>query len=134
MRDVFEIAYRYVMPSLRRALTEELYKRKLSKKEIASKLLLSHSLVSRYINGERGYTIELRQFKDVNELVSRLADEVVSKDLSIYEINEKLIKIAIYVMSKKYLCNFHSRIDPDIDPIKCSICPNTFKSGIVEYV
>jgi len=131
---VFEIAYRYVMPSLRRVLTEELYKRKLSKKEIASKLLLSHSLVSRYISGERGYIIELKQFKDVNELISRLADEVISKNLSIYEINEELVKIAIYLMSKRYLCGFHSMIDPNTDQTKCKICPNTFKSSIIEYV
>lgn len=127
MKDVFEIAYRYVMPSLRRALTEELYRRRLSKKEIANILALSHSLVSRYISNERGYLIELRQFEYVKELISRLADEIVSKNLSIYEINERLIKIAMYVMSKKYLCGFHSRIDPATDPVKCNICPNIFK-------
>jgi len=124
--SVFELGYRYLLPSINRRLVEKLWELGLMKIEIARKLKLSHSAVSRYLSMQRGYFINLRRFPDVEEMIAKLALTIKEKNLSIYDIQKEILKIALYVLSRKYLCEYHAKISLGIEPDKCNICPTIF--------
>jgi len=67
MKSIFEIAYRYLIPAIRREIVKMLIRRGFMEVEIARLLNISHSLVSRYLSGERGYKIDLSRYRDVME-------------------------------------------------------------------
>jgi predicted transcriptional regulator len=128
MKTPLEIGYRYILPSLKSQLTKILTtKFNLNQIETSKTLKISKSTVSRYISMERGSKIDLSKFSDINEIMEKLASRILEEKLDEYSIEMELIKITLHILSKKYLCNFHAEIDPQIDPTKCNICPNIFK-------
>lgn len=128
MEDVFELAYRYVVPSVRNALVRELVKRGASRNSVASLLNMSRSAVSRYMNDERGVFIEVARFKDVLNMVEKLADEIIREQSDEYIVQEKVSMIAAYFLSRKYFCMSHRRINPRINIVKCKVCKNVFST------
>jgi hypothetical protein len=126
MKSIFEIAYRYLIPAIRREIVKMLIRRGFMEVEIARLLNISHSLVSRYLSGKRGYKIDLSRYRDVMENIERVVDRIAGKDMDFYQIYEEIERIALYVLSNKYLCSIHKAIEPYIDISKCNICPNLF--------
>jgi len=126
MKSIFEIAYRYLIPAIRREIVKMLIKRGFMEVEIARSLNISYSLVSRYLSGERGYNIDLSRYRDVMEKIERVADRIARKDIDFYQIYEEIDRIALYALSNRYLCSTHKAIEPYIDISKCNICPNLF--------
>jgi len=124
--NAFEVASRYVYPSLRRRLVEHLREKGLKQTEIAELLYLTQSAVSRYLNMDRGALIDVSKFRDIDEELKRLADEVVEFKPSEYELHTKLIEIALKMLGKGYVCSFHARIDPELNPAECRVCIELF--------
>ncbi len=130
MDDVFELAYRYVVPSIRNALARELVKKGMPRKNAAELLNLSRSAVSRYLSGERGVFVKTERFKDFQNMVEKLADDIIRKGMDEYTVQEEVSKVAAYFLHRKYFCAKHKRINPNIDVSKCSICKNVFSKQI----
>ncbi|MGB9717703.1 MAG: transcriptional regulator [Thermoproteota archaeon] len=128
MEDAFELAYRYVVPSVRRTLATKLVKKGMLRKEAAEILELSRSAVSRYLNSERGMLIKTNEFKDVMNLVEKLADRIIREKPSDYIVQEETAKIVAYFMSRKYFCKTHKKMNPGIDIAKCRICERVFNA------
>lgn len=126
MEDVFELAYRYVVPSVRRILAIKLVEKNMYEKEAAEILGLSRSAISRYLNSERGMLVKITDFLDVINLIENLAENIISRKFDSYRIHEEIARIASYFMSKKYFCKTHGKINPTIDIVKCRICPKVF--------
>lgn len=126
MEDVFELAYRYVVPSVRRILAVKLVEKGMLKKEAAEILGLSRSAVSRYLNSERGMLIKITGFEDMSNLVENLAENIVQRKLDGYKVQEEVAKITAYFMSKKYFCTTHKKMNPRMDIARCVICSNVF--------
>lgn len=126
MKSVFEIAYRYIIPYINRRLVEIMYQNKLSKIEIAKKLGITPSAVSRYLAKQRGAQIDLTKNKDVEQKILKIAQKIINKNPTTYEINRDITETTIYILSKKYICPIHKKIEPKINPTKCNICPQIF--------
>ena len=124
--SVFELLSRYILPSLRRILVETLWMNGLSESDIARRLNISRSLVSRYIRGERGHRLEIRIEHDVVEKIREIALKILSNEIDHYGVEEELMRIAIKLLSEKKLCIYHKKLEPDIDIGKCRICPKLF--------
>ncbi|CAI1493948.1 Putative transcriptional regulator [Thermococcus nautili] len=124
--NAFEVASRYVYPSLRRRLVEHLRERGLKQTEIAELLHVTQSAVSRYLNMDRGALIDVSKFKDVDEDLKNLADEIVEFRPSEYDIHMRLIEIALKMLGKGYVCSFHAKIDPEVNPVECRVCIELF--------
>lgn len=127
VKDAFEIGYRYLMPFLRAALVRALVEKGLSEVEVASTLMISQSAVSRYANMERGWVVDLSGKGDVMEKVRVLADRIAEESMDPFSIQLELTKIALYTLAKGYVCDFHEKIDPRIDPKRCNVCRILFK-------
>jgi len=127
VKDVFEIGYRYLMPFLRATLVRMLAERGLNEVKIASILVMTQSAVSRYANMKRGSVVDLSDRKDVMEKIRSLADRIVEEGLDPFTIQLELTKIALYSLAKGYVCEFHEKIDPRIDPEKCNVCKTLFR-------
>ncbi|MCS7132897.1 MAG: hypothetical protein NZ918_04185 [Aigarchaeota archaeon] len=127
MKDVFEIAYRYVMPAIRGLVVREIHKYGIRESIIANILGISRSAVTRYIMGERGGYINLVKFNEVIPMIRELSKNIIEKQLMPQEIHLMMFKIAAHLMSRKKLCGLHKRIDQSIDIVKCEICPTIFK-------
>lgn len=126
MISVFELGYRYLLPSIKKMLAEELSRRGLSRVEVSKLLGISPSTVTRYVLGERGNILDLGIFRDVREEVSKLADKTSKKMLDRYGLNLEIAKIAIYVLARGYICRFHSELDLEVEFGKCNICKTLF--------
>lgn len=124
--NAFEAVARYVYPSLRRRLVEILRERGLTQTQIAELLHITQSAVSRYLRMNRGALIEVEKFQDIDEKLKGLADTIVREKPDEYYIHGELVKIAVEMLGKGYVCSFHSKVDPEIDPKLCRICIETF--------
>lgn len=125
MSSVFELGYRYILPSLKRMLTEVMHEElKLSRVEIARKLGISPSAVSRYLSHERGAMLEIP--RELMNNIRKLAEEITYKNLNQHDVEMRLLKISISALSKKYFCSFHQKLEPKIDPTTCRTCPEVF--------
>lgn len=124
--NAFEAVARYVYPSLRRRLVEILRERGLTQTQIAELLHITQSAVSRYLRMNRGALIEVEKFQDIDEKLKGLANTIVREKPDEYYIHGELVKIAVEMLGKGYVCSFHSKVDPEIDPKLCRICIETF--------
>ncbi|RLG75562.1 MAG: hypothetical protein DRO12_05375 [Thermoprotei archaeon] len=61
-------------------------------------------------------------------LLRSLAEKITRDHLDQYTVNKEMHRIALYMTNKGYLCSYHARIDPDVDPSKCRICLELFES------
>ncbi len=126
MSSVLELGYRYVIPSLRRRLVEILHEEfKLSRVEIARKLGISPSAVSRYLSRERGAYLDVSKVQVVETGLRKLAEEVATGDLDEYAVEGRLVKVAMQALARRYFCGYHARYF-GVDPLKCRICPELF--------
>jgi predicted transcriptional regulator len=126
MSSVLELGYRYIIPSLRRRLVEILHQElKLSKVEVARKLGLSPSAVSRYLSRERGATLDIHRLPMVEEGLRKLAEGVTRGDLDTYAVEEGLLRIALQAAASRLFCKYHLSYF-NVNPLKCRICPELF--------
>lgn len=125
--NAFEVAAKYVYPSLRRRLVEILYREhRLKQMDIARLLHITQSAVSRYLKMDRGALIDVESFEDIDEELRKLAMEVITNPPGEYELHSRLVLISLEMLGKGYVCSFHSRIDPEIDPGRCQVCLDLF--------
>ncbi len=123
--DVFELGYRYVLPSIRRMLVLSLRERKLSQEEIARLVGLSQSAVSKYLNTKRGSNVDLQKHDDLRKEIEALADRVIG-GISEEDLSVSITILAFKSMAKGYVCEFHSEIDRTLNPKECNLCKKLF--------
>jgi predicted transcriptional regulator len=131
MKSVYEIVYKYVLPSIKRRLAEELQFLGFTEREVARMLSISQSLISRYNKGERGALINIKLFNDIDLQVRKLAREIAENKLDSMQIYVELHKFAAYFMVKRYGCVLHTKID-GINPAKCNVCSTIFSPHIIK--
>ncbi|ANF23187.1 transcriptional regulator [Thermococcus piezophilus] len=124
--NAFEVASRYVYPSLRRRLVEILREKGLKQTQIAELLHITQSAVSRYLRMDRGALIDVAQFPDIDDDLKKLAEEIIRKRPAEYEIHSMLVQISLEMLGKGYVCSFHSQIDPELNPVQCRVCLELF--------
>lgn len=124
--NAFEVASRYIYPSIRRRLVEVLRERGLKQTEIAELLHITQSAVSRYLGRGRGALIDIREYPDVDAEIKELADRIIRERPNEYAIHAELVKISLEFLGRGYACSFHSRIDPEINPSECRVCLELF--------
>jgi predicted transcriptional regulator len=74
----------------------------------------------------RGALIDVSSFPDVDSLLKETAEWILQKQPNEYTIQKRLMEIAVYMLGKGYVCSFHSKIDPELDPKRCRICLELF--------
>ncbi|MEM3616197.1 MAG: transcriptional regulator [Candidatus Methanomethylicia archaeon] len=128
MRTPLEIGYRYVIPSLKSNLVRLLNNEYgIDQADISRLLKISRSTVSRYVSMERGSILNLAIFDDVNNMLKDLANRLIRGDMNKYLLELEFIRITMYILGNKYICKFHAKLDLDVDPSVCTICPKIFK-------
>jgi len=133
MISLFEFGYRYVIPSIKRRLVEKLIDMGMARREVSKRLGLSASAVSRYLSMERGSTINVASFSDLDESIGKLALLIKEKIADPYTIQLAIYRISLYALSRKYMCEDHSKVDISVNPKICSICPTLFGNLISLY-
>lgn len=124
--NAFDAVAKYVYPALRRRLVEILRESGLNQIQIAKLLHITQSAVSRYLRMNRGALIEVEKFPEIDEKLKELAENIMKEKPDEYYIHGELVKIAVEMLGKGYVCSFHSKVDPEIDPKLCRICIETF--------
>jgi len=124
--NAFDVAARYVYPSLRRRLVEILRGKGLKQTEIGELLYITQSAVSRYLRMDRGALIDVSKFPDIDARVMALAERIVRGRPTEYEIHSELVRISLEMLGRGYVCSLHSQLDPEVDPAKCRVCLELF--------
>jgi len=128
--SAFEIASRYVLPSLKRRLAEIMLKEYgFTQKEIARILGVSEAAISRYISGERGHYLRIENLKGVDEKLRRIAEAFQRREADPLAVHYMLHIITSEIMAEKRLCAMHRELDVDISPAECNICPKIFSKS-----
>lgn len=128
MRDIFELAARYIVPSVRRHLARELVRRGMARSDAARILGLSRSAITRYMKSERGAGVRFTKFNDVTQMIEKLVIKIMEKEVDEGQIHEEVAEIIAYILSRKYFCTYHKKLDPKIDVSRCRLCPTIFIS------
>jgi len=123
---VFDLAARYLLPSLRRAVAEELLSMGLSEARIAEILGVSRSLVSRYVRGLRGSRVRVDFDESVRSAVRSIAVKAVSGEASPEEIDAELAKLLAKLLAEKRMCRYHAVLDKTVNTVACNICTLIF--------
>ena len=112
-----EVEVWYVLPAIRRDLSEELYRRGLKKKEIASLLGLTKSAVSQYLSKKRaGFKLY-----GMKSEIKKAAQQIIKGSCSTFEIQ----KLLLYARRKGLLCRIHKKVDKVNE--SCNKCSKLFK-------
>ncbi|HHI01144.1 MAG TPA: transcriptional regulator, partial [Thermococcus litoralis] len=98
----------------------------LNQMQVAKLLYITQSAVSRYLRMNRGALVDVEKFPDIDNKLKGLAETIVKEKPDEYYIHGELVKIAIEMLGKGYVCSFHSKVDPEIDPKLCRVCIETF--------
>ncbi len=128
----FELAARYIYPSLKRRLAQLLYERGLSQTRIAALLGASQSSISRYLSEQRGVGFDPSRYPDVEALLSRIAEVLVEKGGDEYLTHCLLTLATIEVLRRGYACELHARLDKGLDPERCRLCLRLFERVSLE--
>ncbi len=127
VKSPFELAYRYVEPSVKRMLALKLVEKKVPHIEISRKLCISPSLVTRYVKGDRGTCLELTGHSDVEEMIEELANDLLKSERTRYDVQREVSRITMYVLSRKYVCSLHKVLERDVDVLQCNVCALIFR-------
>ncbi len=111
-----EIEVWYILPALRRGLSEELYKRGIKKQKIASLLGLTKSAVSQYLSGKRA----VFELYGIKSQIKKAADNIIKGKCPTYELQ----KLILYARRKGLLCRIHKKVDKVGK--NCKICFELF--------
>jgi predicted transcriptional regulator len=129
LKSLFEFVAKHVEPSVKRALVKKLLDRGVDRSTISRCIGVSQSLITRYIRGERGLH-DFTAIREVDEILERLASRVASGELCGLPAYVEVVRVVMYILSKKYVCGIHYVVERAVDPAKCNICSRLFK-GVV---
>lgn len=128
-KGVFELASRYVEPSIKRAIALKLVEKKIPPIEISRRLEISPSLTSRYVKGERGSFFDPTSIPELNSELDVLAEKIALGLMRDYELRLEITRMVLKALSSKRLCGLHKAVDNSVDPLKCNVCPTLFKTA-----
>ena len=124
---VFELASKYVYPSVRRRIVEILYyEYGLSQKKISKLMHIDQSTVARYLEGERGGFIDFKIYPQLNRLFKEYVEKIIREQPDKYRLLEELSELTLYIMGSGYVCPYHARLDETVDISKCRVCIRLF--------
>jgi predicted transcriptional regulator len=126
-RNIFELAYRYVEPSIKKLIVLKLVEKKIPPVIIAEKLSISPSLVSRYVKGERGRFLDLSKYPDLVLRVEEISEKIATGELEGISLQIEINKLVLKTLSDKRVCGLHKMIDETVNPVTCNICPTLFR-------
>jgi len=104
MESPQEIEVWYILPSLRKALAEEMLKMGLKQKDIASKLHVTNSAVSQYIKSKRATNVKFTP--DIRKLISSSAYRIVNAKANVLV---EIQKLCTKIRSNGFLCKIHKK-------------------------
>lgn len=109
MRAPCEVISRYVLPSIRSIMVNYLYNEKdLTQLEIARKLKISQSSVSRYVNNERGlYREAIEALPGLREMLESVSEKIIGDEL---DVDMLLCEACIFLREKGYIDKISSLV------------------------
>ncbi len=118
-----EIIVKSLIPSIKAHIARYLIKKYCLKQiEIAKFLNVSQSAISLYNRKIRGKAIDLEKDIEIKELIEKIADSLINKNLTHNEFILEFCKICKIARKKGLLCNIHKTFDPILEIEKCQIC------------
>lgn len=126
--SIFELGYRYVLPSLRRRLAAILLKEhKLAEKEVAKMMALDVSTVSKYLSSQRGVLLDVSKIQRAELKLKQLAKAIAEGKCKAGEVERELHRLTLNLMASKALCDIHKEVDELVSAEECNLCPELLK-------
>ncbi|MGB9827712.1 MAG: transcriptional regulator [Thermosphaera sp.] len=129
-KNIFELAYRYVEPSIKRLIVLKLVEKNIPPIAIAEKLGVSPSLVSRYMKGERGMFLDVSKNPGIMERVEQVSEKIARGELEGVSLQIEVNKVVLKTLADKHVCGLHKLVDETVNPVTCNICPTLFAGAI----
>ncbi|MFT4326519.1 MAG: transcriptional regulator [Candidatus Woesearchaeota archaeon] len=112
-----EIEVRYLLPAIRRELTQELiFNHNLKQREVAQILGVTESAISQYVSDKRGSELQFnaKEKKIIKTFAQKIAVDQGNSLRYMFNVSQVL-------RGSKSMCDLHREIDGSI-PKKCDIC------------
>lgn len=113
-----ELESKFVIPALRRKISEELYQMGLNQTEISHYLCLTQAAISKYLKSSRGTSLNLSE-EDLDCKVKSAAKRIV-KEKDPQRASIELMRITKFIRDEGILCQIHRKKD-DV-PDDCDLC------------
>ncbi|PSN84068.1 hypothetical protein B9Q11_04725 [Candidatus Marsarchaeota G2 archaeon ECH_B_SAG-F08] len=121
MYSPLEVTTRSLIPALKRLAVERLLSLGFSETQVAKMVGLSQSAISRYVANERGILASTLSKSDLNSMLESAVKGMVEGRLKTHEFLHEVDKIALYALSKGYVCTVCVSHNPQIK-LPCTIC------------
>jgi predicted transcriptional regulator len=119
-----EVATKSVVPAVRALIAKELVeKRSLNQGEAADALGISQSAVSKYTRNVRGYTVKLDDIKEIEPLINKIADMLLSRTYDRKELLDSFCQTCMIIRAKRLMCRYCKQSDPKLVTKDCTFCP-----------
>jgi predicted transcriptional regulator len=125
MKPPCVIIVKHILPALRVLVVKELIKKyNMRKVDASAKMELTPAAITQYLEGKRGTTFihEMLQSEEIMRRVSKLAETLVRKSVSMESVIEQLCGICETIRSEELVCKLHQKELPALKECKCTIC------------
>ncbi len=127
-KNIFELIYRYVYPSIKKRLAEIMYREyNLSQTQISKLLYTDQSTIAKYLSGERGKYIDLHRYRELEKIFHEYIEWILKTRPDEYLLNKQLAKLTLGIMGKGYICPYHRELDDELEISRCTICLDLFQ-------
>ncbi len=100
-----------LIPCVRALVAKELVNRyKLRQIDVAKMLGVTQAAVSQYLRGARGNMIDLKEDREIMEIVNRIATGLANKDLTKKELSLLVCEICYQARKKRIYCKSNVRV------------------------
>lgn len=118
-----EVAVKSLIPAIRSAIAKELIKTyRLKQIEAANLLGITQTAVSKYMTNTRGTTINLDDIKDIDDLVTEIASNLVNNNLPSCDLSKKVCLVCKIIRKKRLMCKLCVRSKSTLQTQHCNIC------------
>lgn len=130
-----ELAARNLYPAIRALIAIELVKKYNFKQQVAaSRLGVSQAAISYYLSQKRGAAHSFIRSEFVRKSIAKFAEGIALNKINDEELVIGLTKLIDYILSNRELCEFHKKVEKNLDVNKCHICEERYKISAEDYV
>lgn len=132
MRFPEEVVVERFVPTVRQMLAAALEKRGLSQNQIADRMGMSQSAVSKHLVGR--FQVEPRLAADprLRETVERVAEGMASRTLGPVEALAQFVEVVRAFEDRGPICTLHEEAMPALQGLGCDLCVRAARSALVD--
>jgi predicted transcriptional regulator len=125
MKPYCMIVVKYLLPTVRSIIMKQLIEDYgLKKNEVAKRMFISPSAVTRYLVGDRGshFTSVLKDSDELMKIIKDISNNIANQKNLIPDLTEEICDLCNIVRKEGLMCDLHNADYSESELKECGIC------------